>query len=131
MFATVFSVAQITIVSLFLVRSRGLKEINLLTKMMMVVAAITSVFHLLWSLFIVAGIDATIFYYLGTIFRIANNVNYSLMFRFIRLQVQLKASEENSKIIMSTIKRSKQIENFVNFDLIIYTCALLVKKVTV
>ena len=63
---------------------------------MMVIAAITNVFHLVWSVFIIAEVNDTIFYYIAPLFRITNNLNYYLMFRFIRLQVQLKASEENS-----------------------------------
>ena len=43
------------------------------------------------------------------VMRILYIINYGLMFRFVRLQVQLKASEENSMKIMAAIQRSNKI----------------------
>ena len=51
------------------------------------------------------------------------------MFRFVRLQVQLKASEENSKKIMAAIQRSKKIEILVYADLLFFTFVMLVYQI--
>ena len=43
-------------------------------------------------------------------FRVSNMLNYWLMFRLIRVQVQLMAEKEYTKIIIKKIRRSKVIE---------------------
>ena len=67
--------------------------------------------------------------YISPVVKIAVIVNYGLLFRFVQLQVQLKAAEENSKIIMSAIQKSKRIEIFLYIDLVIYALTILLSNI--
>ena len=66
--------------------------------------------------------------YASPAIRISDFMNYGLMFRFVRLQVQLKASEENSKTIVAAIQRSKNIQSFFYADMVIYVVAYLINQ---
>ena len=92
----VITVIQIGTTSLFYSRTRKLREINWLPKAMMMMATLSTSFMLVWSILKLSNVDGTIFGHFGSAKRINDLVNYCLMFRFVRLQVQLKASVENS-----------------------------------
>ena len=68
----------------------------------------------------IAGRDQPIFTNLYAVFMSTDTINLGLLFRFVRVQVQLKASEENSLKILKAIKRSKWMEYFVYVDLLIF-----------
>ena len=51
------------------------------------------------------------------------------MFRLVRLQVQLRASKENSKKIFEAIHQSKRVECFAYTDLTIKAVALLLHNI--
>lgn len=121
------ALAQIVTTTLFFYRSKQNKQITCLPKAMMLMGIVPTVYWFVWSIVYLSGIDDTIFYYVYLAVNMTAIINYGLMFRFIRLQVQLKASQENSRKIMETIERSKKIESFIKADLLIYTLALLVR----
>ena len=73
--------------TLYFVRSKGLKEIKYLTKMMMMVSTTVISYHLTWSIFVLVDIDDKPFYLLEPIGRIVYLVNFGLLFRFVRVQV--------------------------------------------
>ena len=52
-------------------------------------------------------------------------VNYGLLFRYARLQPQLKASEENSNKIVASIRRLKVIEFVLYANLALYGLAFI------
>lgn len=127
----VVAVSQVTTTVLFIIKSRKLKEITYLTKMMMVIANVSCLFFIMWSILYLTDSETFFNFLLFTspAVRITDIVNFGLMFRFIRLQVQLKASEENSKKILASINRSKKLEWLIYFDLIIHIIALLVEYI--
>ena len=63
---------------------------------MMLMATASCCFYFVWQVVYLAGVDDTVMYYITPFFKIAGLVNFGLLFRFVRVQVQLKASEENS-----------------------------------
>ena len=76
---------------------------------MVIMANLSNLFLLIFWILTLSNIDATIMYYISPATRIGDFINYSLIFRFVRIQVQLKASEENSKKIVAAIQRSNNI----------------------
>ena len=122
----VITVAQIATMVLFFIRSRKLKEIKLLPKVMMLLALWSTVIYFIGYTLMYLEVDITIMYYMGLAFRSADMLNYGLLFRLVRLQNQLKASEENSKIILAAIQRSRKFEKFVYADLLVYQFAMLI-----
>ena len=130
-FQAIITVVQIATVTSYLFKSRVIKEIEWLTKLMVLMATFTCTFQLLWTIIFIFEIDQTVFLYAAPFVKIADIVNYSLMFRFVRVQVQLKASVENSKKIMTTIRRSQRIECLGIADLLIYAIAFLLYNISV
>ena len=84
-------------------------------------ASLTTVFFLVWTILDNFTTETTKHFYLvSPAIKFIDLINYSLMFRFVRVQVQLKAAEENSKKIMAAIEQSKKVERFVYADLLLY-----------
>ena len=110
-------------------KSRKVMEITWLTKGMVLMANVSTVFFCLWSILYQFGADTLPLVYISPAVRITDIVNFGLMFRFVRLQVQLKASQENSKIIMGAIQRSKQTELIVLAVLLINILAMLLQYI--
>ena len=90
---------------------------------MMLMTTLANIFWLVWSILDQLKIDTQYFANVSPVVRIMINLNYGLIFRFVRVIVQLKASEENSMKIMAVIHRSKKIECFVYVDLAILVIA--------
>ena len=103
----VMTVSQIVITTLFMVKSKTIKEIKCLPKLMIVMATISTFFFFVWTVLDNIGVETTLLYYISPAIKIIDAFNYGSMFRFVRLQKQLKASEENSEKIMASIQRSK------------------------
>ena len=57
-------------------------------------------------------------------------INYGLLFRFARLQLQLKASEENSKKIVAKIKRIRITQSILYLNLLLYAIAWMIYIIT-
>ena len=55
--------------------------------------------------------------------------NYGLLFRYARLQTQLKASEENSNVIVAQIKRFRTIQVFLYINMSLYALFFVVRIV--
>ena len=102
----VISVAQFTLTAIFLYRSREIKEIRWLPKTMMITATLSSMFYTVFYSNFYLKWNKLAFIILDPVVKIAMIVNYGLLFRFVWLQVQLKAAEENSKKIMADIQKS-------------------------
>lgn len=102
-------IIQITTFSLYLYRSSKVPEIQCLTKVMALLTTISIGFYFTWTIIYIAEFDQKILSYIAPAIRIADILNYGLLFRFIRVQVQLKAQKENSKKIMTAIERSNRI----------------------
>ena len=108
---------------LFLFRSRKLTEINWLPKTMTIMATVSATFNFVdYTLISLNPSHPLVIYnfYTRSVINITNILNYCLIFRFVRLQVQLMALKENSNKIMAAINRSKKIEYVVFADLLIY-----------
>ena len=71
--------------------------------MMLMTTTSTTFLVAFYSLYIIdTGHSLALFVVLIMVF---DTINYGLLFRLVRLQVQLKASEENSNKIVASIKR--------------------------
>ena len=66
--------------------------------------------------------------YLHIALRIFYLILCGLMFRFVGVQAQLKASEENSKLVLAAIQRSKTLQYFVYAVLLINSLAVLFER---
>ena len=71
------------------------------------------------------GVDFPEAYLIVSLSRIFDIIQYGMMFRFARIQVQLKSQEENSKQIIAAITRSHRLQSFIYVILAIYTIALV------
>ena len=78
----VMTVLQIITISLFLIRSRKVKEINWLPKVVIIMSTISYTFWLALSILFILDIDIKIMHSLSPVIRINDFLNYGLMFRF-------------------------------------------------
>lgn len=92
---------------------------------MMIIPTFLSVFHFTWTVIYIAEINDYYIFYLAPFARLVESIYIGLLFRFVRVVAQLKASEENSKKVLASIQRSKKIEKFIYIDLLIYVLAML------
>ena len=102
-FDQVIAIAQVITTTLFLYKARKHKEIKILPKVMIVMATSVSLYISVWSIFYVAGMDNKIWWYIEPFVHLAETFNTGLLFRLARVQVQLKAQQENSWKIMAAI----------------------------
>ena len=121
--------AQLAVLVIFLFRSRKIEEISWLPEAMIIMATLSSAYYCVAYILIYFKMTSPALYYIAPAVKILVILNYGLLFRFVRLQVQLKAAEENSKKIMAQIQKSKRIEIFVYADLLIYSLTLLIYQI--
>ena len=69
-------------------------------------------------------------YYLRPPVIVLDMINYGLLFRYARLQTQLKASEENSKVIVAQIRRFRTMQYILYFFLSLYALDWVTNIVT-
>ena len=96
---------------------------------MILLATVSITFYFVLITLTSLKISPRILLYIEPLRAIFDTVNYGLMFRFVRLQVQLRACQENSKKIFEAIHRSKKVECFVYIDLTIKAIALLLNNI--
>ena len=125
----IIAVAQLTATVTFLFKLRKIKEITWLTKTMVMMASVSSIYYCLGYSFIYFKMATKALFFIAPVVKIMVIVNYGLLFRFVRVQVQLKAAEENSKKIIASILKSKKIECFVYVDLLIYAISFLLIQI--
>ena len=93
----------------FLWRARKVKEINWLPKFIILLASIDGI---MWSSYWISVIffkkffSATVVFWMGIVDSITYPTIMGLLIRFERVQVQLRAQEENTIKILETIKRA-------------------------
>ena len=93
----------------FLWRARKVKEISWLPKLIIVLASIDGI---MWSSYYISVVffkkffSATVVFWMGIVDSITYPTIMGLLIRFERVQVQLRAQEENTIKILETIKRA-------------------------
>ena len=122
---------QIALTVTFFIKSRRLPEVNWLPKTIMVLAIVIGI------RFVTLGFTEEFFdieYSTTTdiVFQIVVIMTYpflvGLLIRFQRVQVQLRAQEENTLKILSTIKYSNIMEKFFVISLVFSNICLLFSK---
>ena len=109
----VFTVCQVVTSLVFFWRSRKIKEINWLPKFIMGLAILEGI---MWSSYYITTIyfeiqvSAIVLFCLTIIPVITSPTLMGLIIRFQRVQVQLRAQEENTIKILKTIKRANILE---------------------
>ena len=122
---------QIALTVTFFIKSRRLPEVNWLPKTIMVLAIVIGIrfvtLELTEEFFDIEYSTTT-----DIVFQIVVIMTYpflvGLLIRFQRVQVQLRAQEENTLKILSTIKYSNIMEKFFVISLVFSNICLLFSK---
>ena len=110
---TLFVICQVAISVVFCWRSRNIKEINWLPKFIMTLASVEGI---VWSLsditeeFFKVELSNMVWLAIRLIGTITFPTILGLLIRFQRVQVQLRAREENTIKILKTIKQTSLLE---------------------
>ena len=87
---------QIVVSTAFLIRARHHREIGWLPKLLVAMASVSGIFKLFYWVKNDIGLESPALKFFWPISRILQLLNYGALIRLVRIQVQLKASQENS-----------------------------------
>ena len=100
-------VAQIILTGIFLIRTKRIKEVGNLPKMMITLANISFLAQIAREIYQLIASNETTTIFVTTTFQVLINLplvlNITIWLRFRRVQVQLRASKENTNDIISSI----------------------------
>ena len=117
------------VTAVFCWRSRNIKEVKLLPKFIMGLACIEGLVwssNFLSSVFFEIKFSATVRFWINIVSTITSSLIIGLLIRFQRVQVQLRAQEEDTIKILSIIKRANILEFVFVFTLVVYRiCVVL------
>ena len=124
-FQGIILAGQVATTIYFLIKSRKVPEIKNAPKVIMFLVICSTCCLFSGCLVDATGVDFPQAYLIVSLSRIFDITQYGMMFRFARIQVQLKSQEENSKQIIAAITRSRRLQLFIYVILALYTIALI------
>ena len=113
---------QLVVSIIFFTKTRRIEEVGNLPKLMIVLSNFSWILYLVHYVQLLIGIKSGFsLSVLSLLAKLPQLVNYGLLIRFVRVQVQLRAREERTEVIIAKIARSRKIEKFIHADLVVYS----------
>ena len=123
---SIIALSQVVLSAIFYWRSRKIKEITFLPKFIMILINIQGVMlssYYITTEFFKISVHTTIVFFIKIFLAISSPITIGLLIRFERVQVQLRAQEENTIKILAAIKRANTLQVVFAITLIVaYIC---------